>query len=947
MIKTKISIDNVDYTNHCTMPIQQQNTADESLDAGYLELFCVDKQEPIKPFNKCKITTNDGETEESEYYDVASDECDEVIKQKKYNHDLVLIEETKLLERYIVDVKTLTNPIVHNYLDNPSKIMANGNTTTYWVFNTPFYITFDMYSPQEKNKPVTVPRPYYLLKKIQDVADTWDGGSIVNVELSIYDKDGERVWYGYDGWSSLPTEKTFTFTPTKTGEYTFKLNGTSTIGITQGEVLFKMTILERTPPKIDYTIKNACEILLATCETLRQSETPKFTLAQANDYPENVRPLITKIFAMKSPEFSHTKCTLFEALKEIGDYVHAIPRLKQNKVYFDLLGTNTKCTIDLEKYISNKKTQSIDKFCSELDTNVENLVNTDDDKTGSMTEPYNNQFKTLRVEKGVAQITEGTIKIETDFPIYDIKSVTCGFLSDENKVGDITPFIYENAEYQTLSGVSDSFPTAKMFALKYTQGQKDITGLNYKNGHIISEAFEDYAITNIIHKKLNLATNWWQKLWNKGEDIYDLQFIIVYTPIINTRLKQVKTNVEDLAFRSVLIHNQSSNMISSNAYGEHLRGVVAKYGVPEKKLMLMVTKLSQIPKINTIYKDYTITSVKKETYNNFFMVEVGLSKKFNNKSAYISLNNQKRFYEVSEKACAERYVLYEDYCVIGDNFNNDNKSLITPAGITAFKTSFTDGETKQISAVKAQGFDSSGNGLEEVAKSIFALGVGTSLLFGYAYDDNFSAGMSAQYEGKTKVQNYVKYADVYGEIETLKLRLGRVTNIMDSYNMSVTRGNLTPKGNAIPDGNFIEYFSTGTDKIVIMKDSREKLSVSYQMHFVTNRPNMIIGTGIGRKNVFTSSESLNYKLYILPSELNEFDRTVDLTNAQEVAIQIEDIAEKKIKIKDVVASVNGKSWALVNVGSVNELLIGENIEIKSNQQITLPYFTFTRKLANN
>ena len=108
MIKTKISIDNVDYTNHCTMPIQQQNTADESLDAGYLELFCVGKQEPIKPFNKCKITTNDGETEESEYYDVASDECDEVIIQKKYNHDLVLIEETKLLERYIVDVKTLT-----------------------------------------------------------------------------------------------------------------------------------------------------------------------------------------------------------------------------------------------------------------------------------------------------------------------------------------------------------------------------------------------------------------------------------------------------------------------------------------------------------------------------------------------------------------------------------------------------------------------------------------------------------------------------------------------------------------------------------------------------------------------------------------------------------------------------------------------------------------------
>lgn len=945
-MKTRTFIDGEDYTNKCTMPIQEQNTADESLDAGYLELVSTNKKEPFRPFTRCQITIDDGAEETTDFYYIASDDNAELLKSKKNNHDIVLIEETKELERYVVDVKTLTNPIVHNYLDNPTNVMANGNTTTYWVFNTPFYITFDMKSPQEINKTMTIPRPYYLLKKIQEVANTWNGGAIVNVELTIYDPDGEKVWYGYDGWSSIPESKTFSFVPKKTGEYTFKLNGTSTLHTTEGEVTFKIVVLERTPSKVDYNIKDACKILLATCETLRQSESQRFILASVEEYQQSQQERIKKLFDLKSPEFSHTKCTLFEALKEIGDYIHAIPRLRNNKVFFDLLGINEKCTVDLKKYTSKITSQSIDNFCSALDTNVQNLINTDDEKTGSMIEPFNNQYKTLRVEKGVAQITEGTVKIETDFPIYDIKSVKCGFLEDGKFVGDITPFIYEDAEYQTLSSSSDIFPTSKMFALKYTQGQKDITGLQYKNSNVISDAFEQYSVLNIIHKKLNMATNWWKNFWSKNEDIYNLQFQIVYTPIINTRIKQTKNNVEDLKFRSVLTYNQSANMISSNAYGEHLRGVVAKNGVAEKKLMFIVSKLSQIPKVNTIYKGYTITSVKKEIYNNHILVEVGLSKKFNNKSAYIALNNQKRFYEISEKACAERYVLYEDYCVVGNDISNDDKSIITVEGINAFRNSFTTGESKQIGVVKAQGFDSQENALEEVAKPVYSLGVGTSLLFGYTYDDNYSAGMLSQYEGNSKVQNYVKYTDIYGELETLKLRFGRVTNEMDSYEMSVTRGNLVPKGSAVPDGNFIEYFSTGTDKIVIKKDSREKLSVSYQMHFVTNRENLIIGTGISRKNVFTSNEELNYKLYILPQELNEFDREIDLTNAHEVAITMKDINSKKFKISNITASVNGKSWALVNAGATNELIVGENVEIKANEELSLPYFTFTRHIVN-
>lgn len=944
-MKTKILVGGVDYTRHATMPLQEQKTADESLDAGYLELVSINQEKPVKPFTKCQIIKNDGTKKETEYYYIASDESNEIIKNKHFNHDLVLIEETKELERYIVDVKTLTNPIVRNYLDNPSKVMANGNTTTYWVFNSPYFISFDMHSPHEINTPMQCLRPYHLMSEIERVADSWNGNMLTDVELCVYDPDGELVTKEVDGWGNLNAPKYFTFTPTKEGDYKFKLAGSSTLDTTKGEASFIISVLKRTPTKDDYTIKQACEIFISCCETLRESEKPRFSLAQIEDYDEFMKPLIRKLFEAKSPEFSCTKCTLFEALKECGNYIHAIPRLRQGKIYFDLLGTNEKCDVNLDKYYSHSQSQSIDNFCSELDTNVENLLNTDDEKTGSIIEPFNNQYKTLRVEKGTAQITEDGVIIETEYPIYDIKSVEVGFLSNGTYVGDITPFIYEEAEYRTLSASGTSFPNAMMFALKYTQGQKNITGLTFKKDNLISSSFEGYAVLNVIHKKLNAVTNWWSNFKNY-EDIYNLQFKITYTPFINTRLKQSKSHVEDLAFKSVLSYNQSSNMISSNAFGEHLRGVVAKYGVPEKKLMFTVSKLSEVPKVNTKYKDFTITSVKTETYNNFILVEVGMSKKFNNKSAYISINSQKRFYEISEKACAERFILYEDYCVIGDEIDNDDKSLITSEGINAFINSFSNGKTCQIGAVKAQGYTDEGSPLTEIAKPVFALGVGNSILFGYSYDDNYSAGSTASYEGETKVQEYVKYADVYGEIETLKVRFGRGTNEIDSYDMAVARGDAMPKSSAIPDGNFLVYFSTEDDKIVIKKDGREKISFSYQMHMITNRQNMIIGSGIGRKNVFTSREQLNYKLYILPQAINEFERQVDLENATEIELSVEDMQNNKIKIKDVVATADGKAWALVNVGLTNELLVGENISIKNGEEISLPFFNFTRKIRD-
>ena len=84
---------------------------DSALDNGVLNLFMIPRKEVFKPFTPITIT------KDSDTYTmfVASDKVTEIIGTGKYKHDLVLIEETKLLEKKIVDTNTTTQPLIHDY----------------------------------------------------------------------------------------------------------------------------------------------------------------------------------------------------------------------------------------------------------------------------------------------------------------------------------------------------------------------------------------------------------------------------------------------------------------------------------------------------------------------------------------------------------------------------------------------------------------------------------------------------------------------------------------------------------------------------------------------------------------------------------------------------------------------------------------------------------------
>ena len=117
-MKYKILIGGEDYTKHVSLPLSDQLTLDKSLDYGSLKLNYTSITEPIKPFTDVVITIDlsEGYVEEMYYY-VANDTCQEIIQAGKFNHTLMLIEQTKWLERFIGRNHPITQPL--------EKIMAD------------------------------------------------------------------------------------------------------------------------------------------------------------------------------------------------------------------------------------------------------------------------------------------------------------------------------------------------------------------------------------------------------------------------------------------------------------------------------------------------------------------------------------------------------------------------------------------------------------------------------------------------------------------------------------------------------------------------------------------------------------------------------------------------------------------------------------------------------
>ena len=995
-----VYIDGINRTSNAVMPLKWSNFLDERLDECVLSLRGIKKEvfEPLTPVEielKNKLYWSMGKSgtptkirTTTKHYVVATDTVSETqLGSGLYDHDLYLIEVTKIAECVVVDTLTFTNDLGRNYAKGAITVEARDKG---WdnidVFNG---------TPKTYVTPLQTGTRFTFVSYNQVF-----GGASLSGGFKVYYND-KQIFETKDKGVEFSTRLKSGFYKIEYMAYAIMDNGT--VLSEDLMVSFTFLVIDNYLPLKSWTITDVINRTLDLCEPLRQGEKARFMLQGMNiDGSKQEGSQAAMFDEILSPEFSFTKQTLRECLKEIGKVIHGEPRLEPQKdeegnyyyeVSFDMYSSQEQSDIHTIPYIKKTASQVIDSYASNLDSRAENLVNQLDKYQGVIIEPYYGGAKTVRTERVYARIADSNMLIQTQYPIYSVDKLEYVYADgDEIKMVDITAYLFERSIYEAQlssynSQPDDKFSYSKAYGLFYTQGSKNIGGLNFKEDAAIFPAFKNYAILNILKQAIGGD---YKPPESSSQNInyYNMAFRVTYTPFYNARIGQTKPYYKDFKRPAALIFNQQSNVIESRYYGENLKGAIARLGNVEKSLTFHLTNLKTIPKAGQMYdKDYYISAVAVEYLPTIIKCTIGLSKDFNRLSAYIGISSVKRYSEISQTQAVERNVLYHEYVVIGDKEEPDFDCLIGENSLSAIASIFSGlGTYFPLSNVCAWGTSKSGHDMNVVYLPIISSAFGNSISFSWRYEDNYSAGAISQYQANNEVsgyfQNNYQYTDYYGRLYyyNFYIEMAGPTPKADTLEQI---GRDLPKGENLPAQRNFAYISTVNRKPYLMrKDNRESLQINYQIDFVTNKENLIIGSALASycplvRGRFLESGSYKASLYVFDTELNKFTdhveayENVKLADMPKVDVTVtlhpgEGYFEVSADAFPATESgaIKGKSWAIVTpqVEETTEvededgntvqqitykggdLLIGQNIDVAAGSAFTPIYFTKKREI---
>lgn len=932
-------------------PLKTADLLDEQLDEAYLTMVLC-KEEHFDMLSRVQIDARTKNaygqitSEKSFNYVIANDRSVLTIKDKKlYKHEIYLIEETKLLEGLVGDSIVFTNTLGNIYTLNAP-------------LSTPI--------SSESRFPEKTPSTYKAVLEI-GTEFTFVPASVIYENQANFDGGKLTVLYGGE-----PIFESISFpytTVLQEGMYVARYESEFEMpagGEATKTVEYYFTVIKNRYPLKKWTITDVVQRTLDLIEPHLDGYPNRFTFneEQAEEYKNVI-----------APEFAFTKENLRERLQQIGGFIHAEPRLRNGVIYFDKYGMNDYADMYKTPYTGKMVCQDINHYATNLDSSVDNLVSQLSWAKGVIMEPFAGGYRSVRTESMNVRITYENMLIQTIFPVYQVEKLTAAYIKDGEMITcDITPYVFESVDYNSnLSSYSVTYPTSKAYGVYYTQGERNIRGLNFKVPDAISDTLQKYAIINILEAASGENFDWFDKI-----DYPTLMFQITYIPIFSTRVTQTKQYIVGMQHPFALPYNQGANMIETSYYGENMKGLIARLGNVEKTLTYMVYNLNRIPKAGQLFDDeYYISAVFTEFMPSYIKVQLTLSKDFNRLSQYINVPSYKRFYEVSERQAFRRETLYTDYLVIGNEVEDDGQALIDDHFLEYIKHTLTQTAPEDSKITFAQTISVNKNN-EMVGNvcvfPVLGTAMGTTMNFSFSAEDNYSAGpQSVEHNvksGNDEVtgywQQYVPYCDYYGRIYYLELLFGQ--KFSPSNKLDAALG--LPK---LPGGTYqgINIISTRQNSLLYRKDSREIMNFTYQASFVTNRKNIVIGSALAAMNPLIKGSDRDNPagLFISPHRINKFDDFVDISEmTQQDWTGAEDVTVDGtvMRLGQITASVEGKAWAIVyspnqedteitvedEDGNVttqkipvgDRLLIACNMDVYAGQLIILPSISIVHNI---
>lgn len=924
MNTVRVSIGGQDFTKFATVPLTLQNTLNDTLDSAQVSLHNMTRSEPFEPMTDAVLTVNGVDTA----YKVAGDEVLEVFGAGRFSHTVTFIEYTKEAERLIMEAKAFTRPKIPDYSDGQTDV-----TVYLWEEDTALGTDGTLIGSDTSSafaSPILKGGGAVAIPAISGILENTLAGYGTNAEASYWhitvfrsespqnvasmEQAGALV---YTSDSSQTTERE-AIDLSEPGFYYFRYHFRN--DSKYYSAMWQVSVVSNPVARDPYTVRKVVDTLLTVCEPLRVGDDPRYRL--------EVKAGQMAVFSRDAPEFHFSNSrTLWENLREVGKYIHAIPRLVPRVGYtavqFEELGGNQNADTSKGRRVSGSASWDISTYAAGLETMAANLITAENDAQSTICEPFGKGWKSLRTASETARIQEGTAHIETAYPIESVSRVLVYFqYGGKTYQGDITPYVFEKADYDLLSSYTGQYPNSKCFALYYARGSQNISGLWYKpNDEVASSlnAFQNYAIANICTAATGCSLNIFKQLTYP-----DICVRVEYIPTITARIHAFKPDAESGG--GFLSDGQAANRLSAKALGEHLRGQLAMLPSASRSCAWLFKDAGSIPEPGKLIDGQYISVVTARVYPAYCEAQIDTVKGYNELGSYVELPTAFRQYEIPDSL--ERFTVLDEFVYISETAEADEADTICSEQLKAAVADALDGVTgtiaRRVSLASVTTTDDSGVTIAaDVLCPVMSLSVGNAVCFSFRMQDNYSAGNQSAKGGKQyRMTQAVPYGDkYYGTAERLKFALyASATStgvIAGAHAFPATDGASIALGEAMA--------STGAKPLKWYKDSAEIGNVSYQLHAMT-RDGFIIGDMMMAhcSAVRAVDETESPVLYYYAEELNPLTGTNGTETVLGKADSVGAVSDSdgwRISCVTVEPPEGFKSWAIKRGG---DFLIGKN-----------------------
>jgi hypothetical protein len=455
-------------------------------------------------------------------------------------------------------------------------------------------------------------------------------------------------------------------------------------------------------------------------------------------------------------------------------------------------------------------------------------------------------------------------------------------------------------------------------------------------------------------------------------------FRTTYIPVIDSRIKQYKEYLGEFHYDGSIKYNQTAELVDSEMYGEHLKGLLRKIGNKTKRVIYIFDNIDDVPEIGTIVGDYSVYNVSMSIREDKVVATIYYVK-YAELSQYIGVKNAWKDSDVSTEKCYSRQISYNEFILITHNSKEEGTSeALTDTGLIYILPQ-GGGNADVITCVEATGYTSDGTALNTVLLPVVSLAMGNSIMFQWEYKNNYSAGYMSEVAPTeatsllsgtryNRCQKAVKYADNYGKLKTYSFSLlhegptasnshwleddgtlinGGTNN--NEKNAAITRNiahSLPLKADNIKEEVEYESGEDGEEStikyeaweglkyvdvkdLLIEKNSGEALKFSVQFHYCTDQDDIIIGSGLTNYcPLVGGSMDVVWSLYMFKRRLNYCDRRIDISDAVYGGYIGQKINRPQQRIEiELPDEINGYlSWAIVGRknGLNYQLIFGEN-----------------------